>query len=628
MFSLPLKQKRETGYAKTVALVLTVLLLAALSAKAQISTNAAPVDPELVPWGITTSASSTRTYPEWYPKMSAAGIRWVRTFPEWSSLEPTKGTFNFTGTDAMLDVAKTNNLEISGMLFGKAPWGQGGIHSFPMQNLDDWTDYAAALTDHYKDRIHYWEVWNEGNAGFNDGHNVTADYANLVAAAYTGVKKGDPSALVGMSVASFDPAYIDQAILDQAQAGKAGCFDYLCIHPYETFGGIGDPDGEVPYLWMTRMLRDELKADAPDKANVPIWITEIGRPLERSTNESGVALGQDVHEIDAAKAVVKSYVMAVAQGIARICWFEARDPVGEPPGYGLLKGDASPRVSYTAMQAMTGALGETPKYVGWLALGAGNRSYGFVFVNVPPPDTADLEDAHPLTAPAYVLALWMPAGMTDNSISFTGDVQVIDAMTNTTAPLKAGQPLALTDKPVFIKGLPAHLVAQAAANAAQNFPWGGDYSKATTVFLELGPQPYSQGVVRQGGLGVPHTFDDNSTGIEVQGNIGSSANFYTHPSFAGIKTREYYIRMSFRRIGPGNVGMNFNYEVADSQGKGPLRHSGGWYSVDADPGWQTHVWHVTDACFAKMWGFDFCVNPEQSVPFVIGKVEVSTQPLN
>jgi hypothetical protein len=42
--------------------------------------------------------------------------------------------------------------------------------------------------------------------------------------------------------------------------------------------------------------------------------------------------------------------------------------------------------------------------------------------------------------------------------------------------------------------------------------------------------------------------------------------------------------------------------------------------------WQTHTWHLTDAAFAKMWDFDFSINPEQSVPFVVGKVEVSTQP--
>ena len=72
--------------------------------------------------------------------------------------------------------------------------------------------------------------------------------------------------------------------------------------------------------------------------------------------------------------------------------------------------------------------------------------------------------------------------------------------------------------------------------------------------------------------------------------------------------------------------MNFGYEVADTKGQnGPMRHSGGWFSLPADAGWQTHTWHVTDACFAKMWGYDIAFRPEKSVPFVIGKVEVSTE---
>lgn len=441
-------------------------LIAEEATDASSSPSAPPVNVELVPWGITSSASSYRTAPEWFPKMAAAGIRWARMFPEWASLEDQKGTFHFESTDIMVDAATANHISVSGIFFGSVPWPKGPMHVFPMKNLEDWSDYATALVNRYKGRIHYWEVWNEGNAGFNSGHNNTDDYAKLVIAAYTGARKADPSALVGMSVASYDPAYLGQAIRDQAQAGKPGSFDYLCIHPYETFGLIGDVDGEVPYLWMTRMLRDELKADAPaDKVDVPIWITEIGRPLERSTNEVGIPLGRDVHELDAAKALVKSYIMTAAQGVARICWFEAQDPHGEQAGYGLLDINGKPRASYLAMQALTGAVGETPKYQGWLALGTGNRSYGFAFQN----------------GSSSVLALWMPAGMTDNSITFTGDVRVIDSLNGGTAPLKAGEPLALTDKPVFIAGLPADLVTQAQANADKKFPWGGDYANVNTV---------------------------------------------------------------------------------------------------------------------------------------------------
>jgi len=597
---------------RLISYSIALVLAGSLPSIAQTLPSMPESEREKSPWGITTSASSTRTVAEWMPKMSEAGVRWARMFLEWSGIEKPKGTFHFEGADKLVAAAEANNVEISGLVFGNAPWAKGGFHAFPMNNLEDWTEYARTIADHYKGRIHYWEVWNEGNGGFNDGHNVTADYAKMLAAAYAGVKKGDPEAKVGIDVASFDAAYIGQVIRDLATAGMPGSFDYLCIHPYETFGLIGDVDGEVPYLWMMRMLRDELKALAPaGKADAPVWITEIGRPINRKTNEVGIALGQDVHEMDAGKTVVKAYVMAAAQGIARVCWFEARDPVGEPPGYGLLKGDNSPRVSWLALKTTTAALGIKPEFQGWLTLGKGNRSYGFVFRN----------------GEKSALALWMPARMTDNSLTFNGDVQVIDSLTGVSTPLKTGEPLTLTDKPVFITDLPAELVAQAQANAKKNFPWGGDYSGAATVSLQLGAEDIRGGVVQSGAIGAPHVFeDDHSTGRVVQGKIGSTANFYTHPSFAGIMAREYYIRIAFRRLTPGNVGMNFKYEVADSQGKGPLRHSGGWFSLKPGMEWQTQTWHVTDACFAKMWSFDFCVAPEQSVPFVIGKVEVSTKP--
>jgi hypothetical protein len=594
--------------------VLSLLLFSARIGFIHAQTTSSPassLDYEQVPWGITTSASSMGACGVWYPKMAAAGIHWARMFPEWNGIEKQKGKFDYEFTDKMVASAAANNIEISGMLFGKCPWGPGGMHAFPMQNLDDWSDYAAEIANHFKGKIHYWEVWNEGNAGFNDGKNGTADYANLVAAAYSGVKRSDPTALVGMSVASFDPAYVDVAAMDQAAAGKGGSFDYICIHPYETFGGIDSPDGEVPYLWMSHLLRDALKADAPDKANVPIWITEVGRPVGKTTNDAGLTLGMKPDELDAAKAVVKAYTMALAQGISRICWFEANDPDPrrEPGGYGLIDFSGKPRPSYTAMKAMTASLGETPKYLGWLALGTKNRCYGFAFQGARGP----------------VLVAWTPAGVTDNTITFSKAVEVVDPLTNTATMLESGHALALTSVPVFVLGLPDDLVAQAQANAAKNFPWGGDYSKATVVSNDLGKSTGYNGVYGPGKLPV-HQFADGTAGVVVQGNIGSSASFTVHPSFAGIKQKDYYVRISFRRIGPGNVGMNFKYEVADSQGKGPLRHNGGWYRVADDPGWQTYTWHVTDACFAKMWDFDFSVNPEQSVPFCVGKVEVSTQP--
>jgi len=220
----------------------------------------------------------------------------------------------------------------------------------------------------YKDRVHYWEVWNEANGGFHGTNDVTLDYAKLVSRSYASAKEADPSAKVGISVASYDPPYISEVIADEAGLGTPEGFDYVCIHPYETIGGLSEADGEIPYLWMSKMLWDQLRIDAPHRRNPEIWITEIGRHIggKKESNEN-----DSVQESDAASTLVKAYIMAMAQGIRRVCWFEAQDPRGEPPGYGLLRIDGSPRPSYNAMKMMTAALGVAPKYLGWLALGEG-----------------------------------------------------------------------------------------------------------------------------------------------------------------------------------------------------------------------------------------------------------------
>ena len=71
------------------------------------------------------------------------------------------------------------------------------------------------------------------------------------------------------------------------------------------------------------------------------------------------------------------------------------------------------------------------------------------------------------------------------------------------------------------------------------------------------------------------TFADGSSGVVLEGAINHPIRFFVHPSFAGFRTREYYVRVTVRRVAPGNVGMNLLYEVADSQGRNPYANTGG-----------------------------------------------------
>lgn len=561
------------------------------------------------PWGIASSASGAKNLGEWLPRVHDVGVGTVRLFPEWRTVEPRKGQWNWDKADALVRAASDNRVELTAPLMGSVPWSNEKMHAFPMSNLAAWSEFVAQSVTRYKGRIHRWEVWNEGNGGFNDGRHTTTDYARLAAATYSAAKRADPNAQFALSVASFDPAYLHQALLAQQAAGTPAQFDFLCIHPYELADGLSSPNGEIPYLWMTRLLRELLKKSAPTKAGADIWISEIGRNIAQRKD-------QPVAEREAAAALVKLYVMALAQGIRGVQWFEGQDPAGEEPGFGLLKRDGTPRASYHAFKTMTATLGATPNYLGWVALGEGGRAFGFAFQN----------------QSGAVLVAWKGVGDAEQSVTFAADVQIISSTDIAKRILPVGQPLVLGNEPVFVSGLPPSLVTQAVANRERSFPWGGDFSRVKTVSTQLGVAtaaaapgtPSSAGVFPAGRHSAPKvTFPDGTSGLLLSAN--QSAQFHVHPTFASVHTREYFVRITVRRVTPGNVGMNLVYEVADSQGRAPYKNVGTWFSLGKDDGWQTHTWQVKDACFAKMWGYDLNFVPEQSQPFVIGKVEVSTE---
>jgi len=588
----------QTPWLFRIGLVMLAVLRPLSSDTVQGQTK--PAGDSASPWGVSASSSSYRDRDHWFPKMKDAGVTTVRLFPEWRSFEPTAGTWNWTDGDALLKSATENSLTINAILMGSPP-GSKSVHAFPMENLEDWSRYVTAVVGRYGQQVHHWEVWNEGNGGFNDGRHTTADYAKLATATYLAAKKANPQVQVGLTVASFDAPYLHQTLLAMTKAGQQNSFDYLCIHPYEIADGLADPDGEVPFLWMNRTLREMLKSAAPEKANAEIWITEVGRRMVQGE--------RPVTEQDAAQGLIKIYTMALAQGTAQIQWFEAQDPHGEDQGFGLLNREGVGRASYKSLKKLRSLLGAAPKFLGWVALGRDARGYGFVFEGANGP----------------VLIAWMPAGQT-GEISFTGDVQAGTSQ-RLQVKVSAGTRLEVTEMPIVVGGLPQEFVARAQENASKNFPWGGDFSKATVVSCEPGNVDGNRGVAQVGRADYPTVkFPDGSSGILVPGDIGHAVRFYVHPSFASFQTKSYYIRATARRVAPGNVGMNLLYEVADSQGRTPYANTGKWGGFTDATGWQTYTWQVNDACFSKMWGYDLVLRPEQSVPFAIGRIEVSTEP--
>ena len=201
------------------------MLIAFLSGVAQ------PQDVES-PWGIAPSHSASWGVESWAPAIAETGIHWMRGFYQG---EP----------DRVLGVAEKNGYQVAGIL----QWSKkGGPHTFPAGALPEWKAYVAEMLLKTKGRVRSWEVWNEPPI-FSESKSPT-DYAKIVVAAYQAAKEVDPAVRIGLAAQSVNLNFLAQAL----DAGAAGHFDYVTVHPYEVMDLVAQ-GWEAQYMSIVPTIR-------------------------------------------------------------------------------------------------------------------------------------------------------------------------------------------------------------------------------------------------------------------------------------------------------------------------------------------------------------------------------------
>ncbi|MCX7599386.1 MAG: endo-1,4-beta-xylanase, partial [Armatimonadetes bacterium] len=355
----------------SVVPILMAVMAAALAVVRSVSALAAEIGPMLpllqpapaqtnaldqCPFGFSCDNATTYSLANYCGRMAEVGLRWIRGFPSFNVLEPEQGRFVWEPADKFMATADRHGMRVCGLFLYSTPWIPPGAGHLPVQNLPAWAEYVSAVVNRYKDRVKHWEVWNETPNFMADG--TAGDYARTVVAAYEAAKKADPSCQVGLSIQSVNVHWIQQVIA----AGARDHFDFIAVHPYEVLGLVESDGLEAQFMSIVPTIRKMLAAQNPSRTQVPIWFTEIG--YDAGTDEPGQA-----------SALVKAFVLGIAQGVERIFWFEGID--GDSGPMGLLRADGTPRLAYTAMRILTSHLGVAPRYVGWVLLNG--RHYGFVF---------------------------------------------------------------------------------------------------------------------------------------------------------------------------------------------------------------------------------------------------------
>ncbi len=307
---------------------------------------------------------------------SAGGVKGAREELSWANVEPLrKGVTDDTAVgifDRAIDLDVNNGMAVVGMLLTTPKWastnlGVGDYYWYEPTNFNDYFDYVRWAVNRWKGKIHTWEIWNEpnhpGTWNCPNACNLPADYARLLAGAYSAVKSVDPNARVligGLYV--HDVNNEGMAFLNRVVEASGGAinFDGLSIHTYmnDRMPESLRPDSLVQnFQYRLNMANDWI--DAHGGRPSEIWITEDGRST--CTLSPSCPSNMTWSENDQASMLARMYGIALStRRVVQFDYFQEEDKFNTPSnlygGMSILRDDLSAKPAYYAYKTISGLL--------------------------------------------------------------------------------------------------------------------------------------------------------------------------------------------------------------------------------------------------------------------------------
>ncbi len=204
--------------------------------------------------------------------MKKAGISWVRMDFLWGDIEPNQGHFDFDKYDMIVDVVTEGDIHILGILDYSTPWASShnGLWNYAPRYYNQFVNYSTKVIERYKDRIKYWEVWNEPDSGvYWNPQDSLKSYTQLLKEVYIAAKIADPECKIlnggfAKGLSSVNHLYDN---------GGKDYFDIMNIHIFEN---PLDPKAIKVVTEHARLTRKKMAMNGD--ADKELWITEIGSP--------------------------------------------------------------------------------------------------------------------------------------------------------------------------------------------------------------------------------------------------------------------------------------------------------------------------------------------------------------
>jgi len=381
------------------------------------------------------------------------GAKWMRVWPpSWAATEPEKGKFQWERWDNMFEPVLRAGFGVIPMLsWGPPSWAAlqpdvklQAYYSLPPKDVNDLGDFMRALASRYKDKKIYWLTPEEyyiplpgGYWWYPEGQQAKL-FAQMIKAAYKGVKEGNPDGKFAVNLSQIDLGDFGKEVLSLAPDS----FDILTLHAYLHGGArparyekhVATPE-ETNAIERIEKVIEYLQKNAKGQE---VWNTESGMVLDCEEEPDSIASQE--YTLFCIRAMLVSF----AGGAKKTFWFRVNDRRMPNTRKTMWLSGWQPLpvvAAYSNLAQMIDGTKQTRKLN--LSL-AKIPIYAFAFEGKEQATIA-LWLSRPVEPPFYL------------KFEFEDDIQVVDLMGN--SPLEATHQkgqwcIPVSDSPIFLLGKP------------------------------------------------------------------------------------------------------------------------------------------------------------------------------
>ena len=295
--------------------------------------------------------------------MKGAGINFVRFDFLWQDIEPQEGCRNFEKYDYLVDLLTLNQIRILGVLSYSVSWA-GEDWNYPPYNNETFVNYASYVIERYKDKVKYWEIWNEPDSRtYWKVRDDMKGYTQLLKEVYNAAKKADPSCKIVLGGLTSEGFY---ALKNIYRNGGKDYFDVMNIHPFT------NPlfENRIRYVKaLYKNIRKEMVKNGD--GHKKIWFTEIGCPgVKYSAVSQGWWEGKSPTEKQQAKWLGEIYAEFIRfEDVEKIFWAFLRDNKehfnNDVDYFGIVRWDYSKKPAFSTYKKCVKSWKKIAKKLDW-----------------------------------------------------------------------------------------------------------------------------------------------------------------------------------------------------------------------------------------------------------------------